>query len=105
MINQIPAGWVAVARDTFEYNMRPWAGRRYEGWLRISLRPHPVDPRGQVLVPSRIHDVFKKRRHFMPATARELAAAGYPKLPCDPVPEFTSRVVTVPALHALAQKP
>jgi hypothetical protein len=100
-MNPIPTGWVAVARDTFEYNMRPWVGRRYEQWLRDSLRPHPVDPRGQVLVPSRIHDVFKKRRHFTAATARELAAAGFPKLPRDPVTESTSRVAT---LLAVAQK-
>jgi hypothetical protein len=86
MINRIPAGWVAVARDTYEYNMRAWVRRRREQqWLRDSLRPHPVDPRGQVLVPSQIHEVFKKRRHFTPATARELTAAGYPKLPRDRV--------------------
>jgi hypothetical protein len=98
MINRIPAGWVAVARDTFEYNMRPWVGRRYEPWLRDSLRSHPVDPRGQVLVPSQLHDVFKKRRHFTPATARELAAAGYPRLPQDPVPDANSNVVTRPVM-------
>jgi hypothetical protein len=94
MINRIPVGWVAIARDTFEYNMRPWVGRRHEGWLRESLRPHPVDLRGQLLVPSHIHEVFKKRRHFTPATARELAAAGYPKLPRDPVPDANSQVVS-----------
>jgi hypothetical protein len=105
MMNPIPTGWVAVARDTFEYNMRPSVGRRYEQWLRDSLRPHPVDPRGQVLVPFRIHEVFKKRRHVTAATASELAAAGFPKLPRDPVPESTSRVVTLPAVHVDAQKP
>jgi hypothetical protein len=99
MINGIPAGWVAIARDTFEYNMRPWVGRRYEPWLRDSLRAHPVDPRGQVLAPSQIHDLFKKRRHFTPATAKELAAAGYPTLPRDPVPEASSDVVTGPEVR------
>src|SRR5690349_17596354 len=94
MTNRIPAGWVAIARDTFEFNMRPWVGRRYERWLRDSLRPHPVDPRGQVLVPSPIHEVFKNRRHFTSATAKELAAAGYPKLPRDPVADANSYVVT-----------
>jgi hypothetical protein len=107
MINPIPAGWVAIARDTFEYNMRPWMGRRYEGWLRDSLRPHPFDPRGQVLVPHRIYDVFKQRPHFARVTAKELAAAGYPKLPRDPVPEAASHIVTRPAMHpeALTQDP
>ena len=101
MINRIPAGWVAIARDTFEYSMRPWVGRRYEEWLRDSRWAHPVDPRGQVLVPSRIYDVFKKRRHCTPATAKELAAAGYPKLPYDPVHEATSGEATdfVPETH------
>jgi hypothetical protein len=99
MINRIPTGWVAIARDVFEYNMRPWVGRRYEQWLRDSLRPHPVDPGGQVLVPSPIHEVFKKRRHFTPATVKELAAAGYPKLPRDPVPEASSDVVTRPEVR------
>jgi hypothetical protein len=98
MSNRIPAGWVTVARETFEYNMRPWVGRRYETWLRDSVRPHPVDPRGQVLVPPRIHEVFKKRRHFLPATAKELAAAGYPKLPRDPVSQADPYVVTRPVV-------
>jgi hypothetical protein len=97
-MNSIPAGWVAVARDTLEYNMRPWVGRRYERWLRDSLRPHPVDPRGQVLVPTAIHEVFKKRRHFTRATPRELAAAGYPRLPRDPVADATSHGGTTVAL-------
>jgi hypothetical protein len=105
MINRIPAGWVAIARDTFEYNMRPWVGRRYEPWLRDSVRPHPVDPRGQMLVPSRIHEVFKNRRHFTPATARELAAAGYPKLLRDPLPEGDSSVVTRAAVVSDARTP
>ena len=107
MINRIPANWVAVARDTLEYNMRPWVGPRYERWLRDSLRPHPVDLQGQVLVPSQIHDVFKKRRHFTPATAEELAAAGYPKLPRDPVPDANPYLVTRPAMvrDALTREP
>jgi hypothetical protein len=105
MINRIPAGWVAVARDTFEYNMRPWVGRRHEQWLRDSLTSHPVDPRGQVLVPSQIHESFKKRRHFTAATAGELAAAGYPKPPREPLAEATSRVVTRPGAQPLAEKP
>jgi hypothetical protein len=87
LTNAIAPAWTAVARETFEYNMRPWMGRRYERWLRDSVRPHPIDQRGQVLVPQRIYDVFKKRRIFARITAAELAAAGHPKVPRDPVPQ------------------
>ena len=87
MINQIPAGWVAVARDTFKYNMQQWVRVGHEQWLRDSLRSHPVDPRGQVLVPSQMGESFKKRRHFTAATAGELAAAGYPSCHASRFPQ------------------
>jgi hypothetical protein len=84
MTNTISRGWVPVARESFEYNMRPWMGRRHEQWLRDSVRPHPVDPGGQVLVPEQLYEVFKKRSTFSRITTKELAAAGYPKVPPDP---------------------
>lgn len=105
MINQIPAGWVAVARDTFEYNMRQWVRVGHEQWLRDSLRSHPVDPRGQVLVPSQMGESFKKRRHFTAATAGELAAAGYPQLPREPLPAATSRVGPWRGVQPVAETP
>lgn len=105
MINQIPAGWVAVARDTFEYNMRPWVLWPRTVAPRLAQVAHPVDPRGQVLVPSQIHESFKKRRHFTPATAGELAAAGYPQLPREPLPAATSRVVPWRGVQPVAETP
>jgi hypothetical protein len=79
--SRVEAGWVAVARETFEYNMRPWMGRKYEAWLRACTRPHPIDPRGQVLVPDRLYRVFASRPIYGRVTPAELAAAGYPALP------------------------
>ena len=87
LMNVFSPGWVAVARETFEYNMRPWLGHRYQRWLRDSIRPHPIDPRGQVLVPQRMYDVFKKRQTFARVTRAELEAMAYPELPRNPVPE------------------
>ena len=79
--SRVEAGWVPVARETVEYSLRPWVGRRYEGWLRACTRPHPIDPRGQVLVPDRLYRVFASRPIYGRVTAVELAAAGYPVLP------------------------
>jgi hypothetical protein len=100
----ISRGWVPVARESFEYNMRPW-GRRHERWLRDSVRPHPIDPGGQVLVPEQLYEVFKKRTIFSRITAKELAAAGYPKLPRDPVARAASQVLDAdPIVQATASR-
>ena len=106
----VEAGWVAVARETFEYNMRPWMGRRYEAWLRACARPHPIDPRGQVLVPDRLYQVFASRPIYGRVTPAELAAAGYPALPEEAELETARRELRqaiardererIPALHA-----
>jgi hypothetical protein len=105
LTNAIAPTWKAVARETFEYNMRPWMGRRYERWLRDSVRPHPIDQRGQVLVPQRIYDVFQNRRIFARITAAELAAASYPKVPRDPVPPLEAPTVDVqPMQHAVPSR-
>jgi hypothetical protein len=104
--------WVAVARETFEYNMVPWMGRRYEPWLRACARPHPVDhPHGQVLVPERLYRVFKGEHvPFQRVTPQQLAAAGYPELPVERELEYARRELRnavmlgewqrVPSLHA-----
>jgi hypothetical protein len=76
--NGVEAGWAAVARETFEYNLRPWMGRKSEVWLRACAHPHPIDPRGQVLVPDRLYQVFASRPIYGRVTSAELAAAGYP---------------------------
>ena len=81
--SDVEAGWVAVARETFDYTMRPWMGREYERWLHACTRPHPIDPRGQVLVPDRLYRVFASRPIYGRVTPAELAAAGYPTLPAQ----------------------
>jgi hypothetical protein len=104
-------GWVAVARETFEYNMVPWMGRHYEPWLRAWARPHPVDLRGQVLVPERLYRVFKNGHvPFQPVTPQQLAAAGYPAVPGERELELARRELRqaamrgewqrIPSLHA-----
>jgi hypothetical protein len=105
MTNTNAQGWVAVARETFEHNMRPWMGRRYEGWLRGSVRPHAMDPQGQVLVPRRIYDILKKRRIFAGVTATELAAACYPKLPRDLVPQPALSIVEAHPIQQAVPSP
>ena len=103
--------WVAVARETFEYNMVPWMGRQYEPWLRACARPHPVDPHGQVLVPEQLYRVFKGEHvPFQRVTPQQLAAAGYPELPVERELEYARRALRnavmlgewqrVPSLHA-----
>ena len=81
MSAETAGGQAAVARETFDYNMLPWVGRRHAPWLRAWARPHPVDPRGQVLVPERIYRVFRERTPLEPATREQLTAMGHPALP------------------------
>jgi hypothetical protein len=56
-------------------------GQKYEAWLRACAHPHPIDPRGQVLVPDRLYQVFASRPIYGRVTPAGLAAAGYPALP------------------------
>jgi hypothetical protein len=104
-------GWVAVARETFEYNMLPWMGRQYEPWLRAWARPHPLDPHRQVLVPERLYGVFKNGHvPFQRVTPQQLAAAGYPEVPGERELEFARRELRqavlrgewqcIPSLHS-----
>ncbi|MBV9326219.1 MAG: hypothetical protein JO352_20850 [Chloroflexi bacterium] len=77
MTEVTPDGWVAVSRDCFEYNFVPWVGRKYEAWLRSSALPHPLDPTGQLLVPTRVYDVFKAERiPLQRISKQQLAAIG-----------------------------
>ena len=106
----VEVGWVPVARETFEYSMRPWMGRTYEGWLRACARPHPIDARGQVLVPERLYRVFASRTISGRVTPAQLAAAGYPALPEEAELETARRALRqaiarnererIPALYA-----
>jgi hypothetical protein len=94
-------GWVAVARETFEYNMVPWMGRQYEPWLRAWARPHPVDLRGQVLVPERIYRAFKEGHvPFQRVNAQQLAAAGYPEVPGERELDLARRELRQAVLRA-----
>jgi hypothetical protein len=73
--------WVAVSRECFEYNLVPWVGRRYEAWLRASTQPHPVDPVGQLLISTRVYQVFKTERiPLLRLNKRQAAAIGARKL-------------------------
>ena len=106
----VEAGWVPIARETFEYTMRPWMGRRHEPGLRACARPHPIGPRGQVLVPDRLYRVFASRPIYGRVTAAELAAAGYPVMPEEADLESARRALRqaiarddrgrIPALYA-----
>ncbi len=72
---------VAVSRECFEYNVVPWMGRPYETWIRAAAEPHPVDPAGQLLIPSRVYDVFKAERIPLQRMSKQQArAAGARKL-------------------------
>ncbi|HEY1293302.1 MAG TPA: hypothetical protein VGJ60_09490 [Chloroflexota bacterium] len=70
-----------VARETFEYGIVTWAGRKYEEWVRAWARPHPLDPRGLVQVPTVIYDAFKQRTPGQRLSKKEAAALGYPRVP------------------------
>src|ERR671935_89749 len=56
-----PDELVTVARETFEYSVVPWAGRKYEEWVRAWARRHPRDPRGLVQLPEPIYRAFQER--------------------------------------------
>ena len=76
-----PVEWVPVARETFEYNIVPWVGRKYVPWLRGWSRPHPIDPTGLVLVPEPLYRVFQQRTVGQQITRAQLAQLGYPRVP------------------------
>src|SRR5262245_59371633 len=73
--------WTTVARETLDYNVVPWAGRRYAPWVRAWARPLALDPTGQVELPQAMYEAFKERvlgQRLSRRTAREL---GYPGVP------------------------
>ncbi|MDQ3809428.1 MAG: hypothetical protein M3336_03970 [Chloroflexota bacterium] len=73
--------WATLARETFEYNVVPWAGRRYSEWVRAWSRSHPTDPKGLVQLPTAMYEAFQRRRpgeRLSRAVADEL---GYPGVP------------------------
>src|SRR5215831_10810658 len=70
-----------VALETFEYGIVTWAGRKYEEWVRAWARPHPLDSRGLVQVPTTLYEAFKQRVPGQRLTSKEAAALGYPRVP------------------------
>ncbi|HET6315455.1 MAG TPA: hypothetical protein VFG86_03275 [Chloroflexota bacterium] len=75
------SNWATVARETFEYNMIPWAGRRYAQWLRAWSRPHPGDPSGLTQVPAQMFALFQKRVPQQRLSRKEAEELGYPGVP------------------------
>jgi hypothetical protein len=73
--------FATVARETFEYGVVTWAGRKYEEWVRAWARPHPRDPRGLVQVSKTIFEAFQKRTPGQRLNPREAQALGYPRVP------------------------
>jgi hypothetical protein len=75
------AGWASVARETFEYNFVPWAGRNYAEWLRAWARPHPGDPRGVIQVPADVFAAFQQRTPGQHLSRQTVETLGYPRVP------------------------
>jgi hypothetical protein len=70
-----------VARETFEYSIVTWAGRKYEEWVRSWARPHPRDPRGLVQLPTNVFEAWQQRQPGLRLSAKEAVALGYPRVP------------------------
>jgi hypothetical protein len=75
------ASWATVAVESFEFNMIPWAGRRYAEWLRAWSRPHPGDPKGLKQVPAQMYALFQKRTPGERLTREQAKELGYPGVP------------------------
>lgn len=73
--------WATVARETFEYSVVPWAGRRYVEWVRAWARDHPGDPNGLVQMPQAMYDAFQRRGPMERLDRRGADALGYPGVP------------------------
>jgi hypothetical protein len=73
--------WSTVARETFEYSIIPWAGRKYAPWVRAWSRPHPGDPTGLVQVPEPIYNGFHARRPMQRLDRAGAEQLGYPSVP------------------------
>jgi hypothetical protein len=76
-----PPELATIARETFEYNVVPWAGRKYEEWVRAWARRHPRDPRGLVQLPQPIYEAFQQRTPGQRLTSQQAARLGYPRVP------------------------
>jgi len=70
-----------IARETFEYSVVTWAGRKYEEWVRAWGQPHPRDPRGLVQLPKVIYTAFQERTPGQRLNRKQAEALGYPRVP------------------------
>ena len=73
--------WATVARETFEYNVVPWAGRRYAEWVRAWSRPAANDPTGLVQLPQTMYEAFQHRVPGERLSRRTADELGYPGVP------------------------
>jgi hypothetical protein len=73
--------WATVARETFEFNVVPWAGRPYAEWVRAWARPHPGDPTGLVQLPQAMYEAFQKRAPMQRLNRDGADDLGYPGVP------------------------
>ena len=73
--------YATVARETFEYNIIPWADRKYARWVRAWSRAHPSDPSGLVQVPEVIYRAFQSRPPGQRMSKQVAQSLGYPRVP------------------------
>jgi hypothetical protein len=69
-----------IARETFEYGVVMWAGRKYEEWVRAWAMPHPLD-RGLVQLPRHLYAAFQQRAPGERLNRKQAEALGYPSVP------------------------
>ena len=81
MTEDSAAEWATVAHETFEFIVVPWAGRKYEKWVRTWSRRHPLDPTGLVQMPAQIYQAFQQRTPGQRLTRQQAEALGYPSVP------------------------
>jgi hypothetical protein len=73
--------FATVARETFEYGVIVWAGRKYGEWVRAWARPHPLDGRGLIQLPTEIYKAFQTRGPGERLGRQQAEALGYPRVP------------------------
>jgi hypothetical protein len=75
------AEWATIARETFDFIVVPWAGRKYAEWVRTWSRKHALDPTGLVQMPAPIYQAFQQRAPGERLTRQQAEALGYPRVP------------------------
>jgi hypothetical protein len=70
-----------IAHESFEHSLVPWAGRKYEPWLRGWTRRHPIDSVGLVQVPEVIFKAYQTRTPGERLSKKQAQDLGYPHVP------------------------